>query len=179
MVMSRVSKEKPTDGAESQGKTGRQEPRSSTNKVVAPGCKVRMGPLSDVKGSKIFGTKNDFKVTVGSKDITSSISCPMLLQRRAAEFAQVAARFTLGMEVTWKTIEENETPVPGFRKRSEIFDYYWNRPIYSKAVKFKGWRYICRKDYIKAGTGILEILPATPLQLSMNNSKEETRQGKF
>lgn len=37
--------------------------------------------------------------------------------------------------------------------------------------------HVCGKDYIKAGAGILEILRATPLQISMNNSKEEIRQG--
>lgn len=53
-------------------------------------------------------------------------------------------------------------------------------PSYLKPVKFKScgkarW-WICKGLY-KGWTGILEILTAAPLQISMNNSKEDTVQG--
>lgn len=88
--------------------------------------------------------------------------------------------------MTRRAIEKNElseTYILGFRQSSckkeylapieidQVVQILW----YSKAKE----RHICRKDCIRAGAIIWEILAAALLQISMNNSKTEIRPGEL
>lgn len=176
--MSRCQKEH-LHGAESQTKTVGQELRSSMNKVVGPGCRLMMGILSDVKGSKSFGKRNEEKWLESDngereEHLFHFLTLCYLRGMQTRKFAQEAARFMSGLKVTRKAIEENKTPETspslyirflGLRKRSgrkeylavieidQVIQSLWNLKIEE--------RHVCGKDYIKAGASILEILSNT------------------
>lgn len=85
------------------------------NKVVGPGCRLMMGILSDVKGSKIFGKRNEEKQLESDngergEHLFHFLTLCYLRSMQTRKFAQETARFMLGLEVTRKAIGENETP---------------------------------------------------------------------
>lgn len=164
------------------------------NKLVGPGSRLMMGILSDVKGSKIFGKRNEKKWLESNngeqrEHLFRFLTLCYLGNMQTKKFAQEAARFMWGLEVTRKAIEENETPETYILLYIQgSHDSGRSRKEYSAVIEIdqdiqRLWnskpeeRHVCGKDYIKTGAGILEILTVTPLQISMNNSKEEIRQG--